>query len=142
VFGSLVAPAVVGGLVTWSWVGALTAFFWASLVRIAVLHHVTWCINSICDVFGAEPFLTRDRSRNVWWLAIPSFGESWHNLHHAEPTSARHGALRGQIDTSARVIRSFELLGWAYDVRWPTQSRLDTKRVPSLPEPAVLFPQR
>jgi stearoyl-CoA desaturase (delta-9 desaturase) len=128
---SLVGPAVVGGLVTWSWTGALTAFFWASLVRISLLHHVTWSINSVCHVFGAEPFLTRDRSRNVWWLAIPSFGESWHNLHHAEPTSARHGALRGQLDPSARVIRWFELLGWAYDVRWPVETRLATKRVPT-----------
>ena len=129
VFGSLVAPAIVGGLVTWSWWGALTAFFWASLVRVAVLHHVTWCINSVCHVFGNEPFTTRDQSRNVWWLAIASFGESWHNLHHAEPTSARHGALDHQWDPSARVIRWFELLGWAYDVRWPTQQRLAAKRV-------------
>jgi stearoyl-CoA desaturase (delta-9 desaturase) len=128
VFASLVGPAVVGGLVTWSVTGALTAFFWASLVRVALLHHVTWSINSICHVFGTDPFTTRDHSRNVWWLAIPSFGESWHNLHHAEPTSARHGALRGQLDPSARVIRWFERLGWAYDVRWPTEQRLAAKR--------------
>jgi stearoyl-CoA desaturase (delta-9 desaturase) len=126
---SLVAPAVLGGLITWSWWGALTAFFWASLVRISLLHHVTWSINSVCHVFGKTQFTTRDRSRNVWWLAIPSFGESWHNLHHADPTSARHGALRGQLDPSARVIRWFEQLGWAYDVRWPTPERLAAKRV-------------
>ena len=125
---SLVAPAVLGGLVTWSWWGALTAFFWATLVRIAVLHHVTWCINSICHVFGQEPFSTRDHSKNVWWLSIASFGESWHNLHHAEPTSARHGALKHQWDPSARVIRWFEQAGWAYDVRWPTEERLAAKR--------------
>ncbi len=128
VAASLLIPPVVGGLVTWSWMGALTAFFWGTLVRIALLHHVTWCINSICHVFGAEPFATRDHSRNVWWLAIPSMGESWHNLHHAEPTSARHGALKGQIDPSARVIRWFEQLGWATDVRWPTPERLAAKR--------------
>jgi stearoyl-CoA desaturase (delta-9 desaturase) len=126
---SLIAPAVLGGLVTWSWWGALTAFFWATFVRIAVLHHVTWCINSICHVFGNEPFTTRDHSKNVWWLAIASFGESWHNLHHAEPTSARHGALKHQWDPSARVIRWFEQAGWAYDVRWPTEERLAAKRV-------------
>ena len=131
VAASMTLPAVIGGLVTWSWMGALTGFFWGSLVRVAALHHVTWSINSICHVFGAEPFSTRDKSRNVWWLAIPSFGESWHNLHHADPTSARHGALRGQLDSSARVIRWFEQLGWASNVRWPTEERLAAKRVPA-----------
>jgi len=131
VAGSLLVPALLGGLVTWSWFGALTAFFWGSLVRIAMLHHVTWSINSVCHVFGKEQFSTRDRSRNVWWLAIPSFGESWHNLHHCDPTSARHGALRGQLDPSARVIHWFEQLGWAYDVRWPNPERLAAKRLPA-----------
>jgi stearoyl-CoA desaturase (delta-9 desaturase) len=125
---SLLAPAVLGGLITWSWQGALTAFFWAGLVRIAVLHHVTWSINSICHVYGKHPFLSRDRSGNVAWLAVLSFGESWHNLHHAEPTAARHGVLKGQIDPSARVIRWFEQLGWAHDVRWPKPERLAAKR--------------
>ncbi len=101
---SLLLPAVLGGLLSWSWQGAVTAFFWASLVRISLLHHVTWSINSICHVMGEQPFRSRDQSGNVWWLAIPSFGESWHNLHHADPTCARHGVLRGQIDISARVI--------------------------------------
>ena len=66
----------------------------------------------------------RDRSTNFWPLAIVSFGESWHNLHHADPTCARHGVGRGQIDISARIIAIFERLGWAYDVRWPTPGRL------------------
>jgi fatty-acid desaturase len=70
----------------------------------------------------------RDRSGNVWWLAIPSMGESWHNLHHADPTCARHGVLRGQLDTSARLIWALEKLGWVSDVRWPVQSRLDARR--------------
>ena len=126
---SLLAPAAIGGLWSWSWQGALTAFFWASLVRIAFLHHVTWSINSICHTFGKEEFEVRDKSRNVTWLAILSFGESWHNLHHSDPTCARHGALRGQIDTSARVIWLFEKLGWVYDVRWPDESRLGPKQV-------------
>jgi stearoyl-CoA desaturase (Delta-9 desaturase) len=125
---SLLLPALIGGLWGMSWQGALTAFFWASLVRIALLHHVTWSINSICHTFGIEEFDVRDKSRNVNWLAIPSFGESWHNLHHADPTCARHGALKGQIDISARVIRWCEQLGWAYDVRWPDVDRLTAKR--------------
>jgi stearoyl-CoA desaturase (Delta-9 desaturase) len=125
---SLLLPALIGGLWGMSWQAAVTAFFWASLVRITLLHHVTWSINSICHVFGNKDFEARDRSRNVSWLAIASFGESWHNLHHADPTCARHGALKGQIDQSARVIWAFEKLGWAYDVRWPEEARLSAKR--------------
>ncbi len=125
---SLLLPAVIGGLGGMSWHGAITAFFWASLVRVTLLHHVTWSINSICHTFGDREFEAKDRSRNVSWLAIASFGESWHNLHHADPTCARHGALKGQIDQSARVIWAFEKLGWAYDVRWPDEARLAAKR--------------
>ncbi|WP_372451331.1 acyl-CoA desaturase [Pseudonocardia oceani] len=122
---SLVVPGVIGGLVTMSWWGALTAFFWGGLVRVALLHHVTWSINSICHVIGDQPFASRDHSRNVWPLAVLSFGESWHNLHHADPTCARHGVQRGQVDVSARVIWLFEKLGWAHSVRWPTARRLE-----------------
>ncbi|KHL10324.1 stearoyl-CoA desaturase (delta-9 desaturase) [Mumia flava] len=126
---SLITPAVLGGLITWSWEGAVTAFFWASLVRVFLVHHVTWSINSICHTMGEAPFRSRDRSGNVWWLAIPSMGESWHNLHHADPTCARHGVLRGQVDISARLIWCLEKLGWVHDVRWPVASRIEAKRV-------------
>jgi stearoyl-CoA desaturase (delta-9 desaturase) len=128
---SLVLPPVLGGLLTWSWHGALTAFFWAGLVRVGLLHHVTWSINSICHAMGERPFESRDRSGNVWWLAVLSMGESWHNLHHADPTCARTGVLRGQVDSGARVIQVFETFGWAYDVRWPRQERLDARRATS-----------
>jgi stearoyl-CoA desaturase (delta-9 desaturase) len=124
---SLLAPALIGGLWSMSLAGALTAFFWASLVRVCLLHHVTWSINSVCHTFGHEDFDVRDKSRNVAWLAIPSFGESWHNLHHSDPTCARHGALEGQIDISARAIWIAEKLGWAWDVRWPDEQRLSGK---------------
>ena len=97
-------------------------------MRVALLHHVTWSINSICHAVGKRPFRSRDKSGNVWWLAVLSCGESWHNLHHADPTSARHGVLRGQVDSSARLIRWFELLGWAYDVRWPSDDRIAARR--------------
>lgn len=128
---SVLAPAAAGGLITWSWQGALTAFFWAGLVRVSLLHHVTWSINSICHVYGERPFELRkgDKASNFWPLAVISFGESWHNLHHAEPTSARHGVLRGQVDISARTIWMFEKFGWAYDVRWPKAERIAAKRV-------------
>ncbi|MET7388023.1 acyl-CoA desaturase [Streptomyces sp. NPDC005529] len=125
---SLALPPLIGGLATMSWWGAFTGFFWGSLVRVALLHHVTWSINSICHAVGRRPFKSRDRSGNVWWLAVLSCGESWHNLHHSDPTSARHGVDRGQIDSSARIIRWCEQLGWAYDVRWPSRSRLDSRR--------------
>jgi len=125
---TLLGPALIGGLWGMSWQGALTAFFWAGLVRVTLLHHVTWSINSICHTWGNTDWQSRDRSVNVAWLAIASFGESWHNLHHADPTCARHGALKGQIDQSARVIQWFEKLGWAYDVRWPDETRLNAKR--------------
>jgi stearoyl-CoA desaturase (delta-9 desaturase) len=129
VAASLSAPLVVGGLWTMSWQGGLTAFFWGSLVRVGLLHHVTWSINSICHAVGNRPFKSRDKSGNVWWLAIPSMGESWHNLHHSDPTCARHGVLRGQVDTSARTIWVLEKFGWVSAVRWPIQERLDAKRV-------------
>ncbi len=124
VVASLVLPAILGGLITWSWWGVLTGFFWGGLVRMAMLHHVTWSINSICHMLGKRPFTTRDKSRNFWPLAVLSMGESWHNLHHADPTCARHGVLPGQIDISARLIWLFEKLGWAHEVRWPTPRRL------------------
>jgi stearoyl-CoA desaturase (delta-9 desaturase) len=122
---TLLVPALLGGLLSWSWWGAVTALFWAGLVRVALLHHVTWSINSICHMLGEQPFAARDHSGNVWPLAVLSFGESWHNLHHADPTCARHGVKRGQVDISARVIWAFEKLGWAHSVRWPTARRLE-----------------
>ncbi|MDG4791822.1 acyl-CoA desaturase [Micromonospora sp. WMMD1102] len=132
---SLLTPALLGGLITWSWQGALTAFFWAGLVRISLLHHITWSINSVCHVYGERPFEVRqgDRATNFWPLAILSFGESWHNLHHADPTCARHGVLRGQVDISARAIWLFEKVGAAYDVRWPKPDRIAAKLLKSAP---------
>ena len=128
---TLLLPAILGGLISWSWWGAVTGFFWAGLVRVCVLHHVTWSVNSICHMIGERPFAARDKSANFWPLAIFSFGESWHNLHHADPTSARHGVQRGQIDISARVIWLFEKFGWAHSVRWPTPQRLQRLSVES-----------
>ncbi|HSP36584.1 MAG TPA: fatty acid desaturase [Frankiaceae bacterium] len=126
---SLVLPTVIGGLVTWSWTGAFTAYLWAGVVRLLILHHSTFAINSICHVAGRRPFRSRDKAGNVAVLAILSMGESWHNLHHADPTCARHGVDRGQLDSSARLIRWFEVAGWATNVRWPDPARLARRRV-------------
>ena len=128
---SVLLPALIGGLATMSWTGALTGFLWAGLARVSFQHHVTWSVNSICHMIGDRPFASRDRSANFWPLAILSMGESWHNSHHADPTCARHGVRRGQIDVSARVIWAFERLGWVWQVRWPTERRLARLAVPS-----------
>jgi stearoyl-CoA desaturase (Delta-9 desaturase) len=132
---SLLAPALVGGLVTHSWTGTWSGLLWGGLWRVAFLHHMTWSVNSICHVIGDRPFKSRDRATNFWPLAILSLGESWHNSHHANPALARHGVLPGQIDISARFIWLLERLGLVYDVRWPKPGhRLDEKnrRVRSL----------
>jgi stearoyl-CoA desaturase (delta-9 desaturase) len=121
---SLALPFLAGWALSGRLHGAVTAFVWAGLVRMALLHHVTWSINSVCHVTGRRPFRTTDRSGNVAALALVSMGESWHNLHHALPSAARHGVERWQLDTSARIIRIFERLGWATKVRWASPDRL------------------
>jgi stearoyl-CoA desaturase (Delta-9 desaturase) len=95
---------------------ALTALLWGGAVRMLVVHHVTYSINSLCHFFGRQRFPTGDESRNLLWLALPTFGESWHNNHHAFPTSAFHGMRRWEIDPSAIVIRTLEKLGLVWDV--------------------------
>ncbi len=120
-------PALLGLVITGSLWGAFTAFVWGSLVRVFLLHHVTWSINSICHFFGDQPFESRDEATNNWPLSLLSFGESWHNNHHAFPTSARHGLLRGQLDPSWRVIRTLEQLRVARDVRLPSRSIIQRK---------------
>ncbi len=127
---SLAIPFGLGWLVAGTWGGALTALIWAGLVRMMVLHHVTWSVNSVCHVFGRQPYTTKDHSTNFAPLAILSFGESWHNFHHAQPCAARHGAAPHQIDSSARVIRLFEKFGWATNVRWPDRARLAASTAP------------
>jgi stearoyl-CoA desaturase (delta-9 desaturase) len=125
---TVLAPALVGGLATMSWTGAVTGLLWAGLARIFLLHHVTWMVNSVCHVFGSRPFRARDRATNVWPLAVVSMGESWHNLHHADPTCARHGVDPGQLDSSAAVIALLERIGWATHVHWPDPVRLARRR--------------
>jgi stearoyl-CoA desaturase (Delta-9 desaturase) len=94
----------------------LTGLLWGGAVRLFVVHHVTYSVNSICHVFGRRRFATGDESRNVAWLALPSMGEAWHNNHHAFPTSARHGLRPWEIDLSGLVIRGLEACGLAWDV--------------------------
>jgi stearoyl-CoA desaturase (delta-9 desaturase) len=114
----LLVPFAAGGLVTGELAGALTALLWGGLVRIFLLHHVTWSINSICHFFGRRRFDVEDRSTNVWWLALPSFGEAWHHNHHTFPRSAQHGLskLESTLDPSAWLIAAMERIGLVWDV--------------------------
>lgn len=127
VAGSFALPPLLAFGLTGSWWVAASALLWASVVRIFLLHHVTWSINSICHFFGARPFATRDEATNNWPLSLLSFGESWHNNHHAFPTSARHGLLRGQLDVTYRVIRGLEWLRLARNVRLPSADMVAKK---------------
>ena len=124
---SLVLPAVIGFAVTQSWQGAVSAFLWGGLARVFLLHHVTWSVNSICHYFGRRPFETTDKSTNNWPLAIISFGESWHNNHHAFPTSAVHGIRKGQIDPGGILIATLEKLKLAYNVHRPSPKQMVRK---------------
>ncbi|HEX4492476.1 MAG TPA: acyl-CoA desaturase [Acidimicrobiia bacterium] len=121
---SLAGPFFIGWGVSGTIGGALSMLLWAGLVRMMLLHHVTWSVNSICHMFGSQPASTKDHSTNFAPLAILSFGESWHNFHHAHPACARHGALRHQLDPSAALIRLFERAGWVTRVRWPSEAQL------------------
>jgi len=113
---SLMIPAALGWLLHGSLSGALTGFIWGGLVRVFFLHHVTWSINSICHFFGRRRFETDDRSTNVAWLALLSFGEAWHHNHHAFPRSAAHGLRWWEIDISRTMIGVMERLGLAWNV--------------------------
>ncbi|CAN5488082.1 acyl-CoA desaturase [soil metagenome] len=124
-------PPLVGFLVSGTLQGAVTAFLWGSLVRIFFLHHVTWSVNSICHFYGERPYKTKDFSTNNWLLSLVSFGESWHNNHHAFPTSAVHGIGKGQIDLSAGVIRLLQKVGIAADVKVADGKQLVRKQAQS-----------
>jgi stearoyl-CoA desaturase (delta-9 desaturase) len=116
----LVVPAIVGGVVAWSWAGVWTGLLLGGLVRVFLVHHVTWSVNSACHLWGSQPFRSDDQSRNNLVFGVLALGEGWHNTHHAFPTSARHGLRWWQIDVSFWVIRTLALLGLAWNLRQPT----------------------
>jgi stearoyl-CoA desaturase (delta-9 desaturase) len=113
---SLVLPALAGYAVSGTIAGAATGLLWGGLVRIFFVHHITWSVNSVCHYFGTRRFDTDDRSTNVFWLALPSLGESWHHNHHAFPRSAVHGLRKWEMDPSAVIIGTMEKLGLAWNV--------------------------
>ena len=116
VVAGLALPFGLGVALTGSVVGGLTGLLWGGAVRIFLLHHATFSINSLCHFFGRSPFPTGDESRNLAWLAPITFGEAWHNNHHAFPTSARHGLGRWQPDPGAWLIAALERCHLVWDV--------------------------
>jgi stearoyl-CoA desaturase (delta-9 desaturase) len=123
----LAVPFGMGVALTGTVSGGLKGLLWGGAARIFFVHHATFSINSVCHFFGRQQFDTRDESRNVAWLAIPTWGEAWHNNHHAFPTSYRHGLLHGQVDPSAAIIRALERVGLAWDVVRVDPERLRRK---------------
>jgi stearoyl-CoA desaturase (Delta-9 desaturase) len=116
---SLLVPSILGGLLTWSWTGALFGLIWGGLARVFLVQHVTWSVNSVCHLWGRRPYPNGDHSRNNFLFGLLALGEGWHNNHHAFPTSARHGLRWWQFDVSYYVIRGLAALGLAWDVRLP-----------------------
>jgi stearoyl-CoA desaturase (delta-9 desaturase) len=112
----LAAPFGLGIAIGGSLAAGLTALLWGGAVRIFILHHVTYSVNSLCHVFGDQRFRTQDESRNLAWLAVPTLGEAWHNNHHAFPTSAVHGLGPREFDPSGLVIWALERVGLVWDV--------------------------
>ncbi len=106
----------------------LTGLLWGGAVRMLVLHHMTYSINSLCHFFGRRDYATEDHSRNLLWLSLPTLGEAWHNNHHAFPTSANHGLSWRQPDISAFVIRTMARLGLCWDVITVPEERRSSKR--------------
>lgn len=125
---SLLLPALIGGLISMSWTGVFLGFIWGGLVRILVVHHITWSVNSVCHLWGTRPYNSHDESRNNPIVGVLAFGEGWHNNHHAFPTSARHGLAWWQFDLSYVVIRVLALLGMADNIRLPRPERVLARR--------------
>jgi len=124
----LLLPAAAGGLIEQTWAGALRGLIWGGLVRILLVHHVTWSINSVCHIWGLRPFKSKDESRDNVVFGILAMGEGWHNTHHAFPASARHGLSWWKIDTSYYFIRALALVGLAWDVKLPTAQAQERAR--------------
>ncbi|MEE2718616.1 MAG: fatty acid desaturase [Planctomycetota bacterium] len=120
---SMGLPALLGGLISGTWMGALTGFLWGGLVRVFFEHHVTWSVNSVCHIWGAQPYDSRDHSRNNVLVGVLALGEGWHNNHHAFPTSARHGLTWWQFDASWMLLKAMSLVGMASNLKTPSAQR-------------------
>ncbi len=123
----LLVPGVAAGAITGSWTAVLLGVLWGGLVRICIVHHLTWSINSVCHIWGTRPFETHDQSRNNPFFGVIAFGEGWHNNHHAFPTSARHGLRWWELDITYLVVRLLSLLGLTWNVKVPSPARVAAK---------------
>jgi stearoyl-CoA desaturase (delta-9 desaturase) len=126
----LLLPAGIGGLLTWTWVGAANGLVWGGLVRMFLVNHASWCVGSVCHVWGTRPFETRDRSANNYPVALFTFGEGLQNNHHAFQNSAAHRVAWWQPDFSMTVIRALELVGLVWEVKVPTTEAIRAARAP------------
>jgi len=124
----LVLPGVVCGLITGTWFGALKGFLWGGLLRIFLVHHVVWSVNSLCHQFGTRPFQTREDSRNNVWLALFSLGGSWHNNHHAFPRTADNRMAWWQIDLCGLIIRALGALRLVRKIYFPPREVREARR--------------
>jgi len=115
----LLLPALVALAAAGTWYGALEGLLWGGLLRVFAVHHVTWSVNSLCHLFGAKPWQSRDDSGNIFWLALPTLGGAWHNNHHAFPACATTSLGRWQLDPSGWLISLAEAVGLVWDVRRP-----------------------
>ncbi|MHB8492616.1 MAG: acyl-CoA desaturase [Solirubrobacteraceae bacterium] len=129
VLAGLAVSFALGTALSGTVAGGLTALLWGGAVRIFFLHHATFSINSLCHYFGRQPFGTNDESRNLAWLAVPTFGEAWHNNHHAFPSSARHGLRPFQVDISWLLIAGLSRIGLARDVVTVSPARVASKQL-------------
>ncbi|MCP3860770.1 MAG: acyl-CoA desaturase [Phycisphaeraceae bacterium] len=135
-----VIPALLGGLLNLAigapfWTGVFLGFIWGGLVRVMVVHHITWSVNSVCHIWGSQPYRSGDESRNNVVVGVLALGEGWHNNHHAFPTSARHGLEWWQFDSSWLVIRGLQAIGLVRNVRVPTAERKAAKLRSARPAP-------
>ena len=127
IFLGLVLPGAIAFAITGSGHAFLSAVLWGGLVRLFLVHHSTWSINSICHLFGSTPYDTADHSRNNLVCALLTFGEGWHNNHHAFPTSARHGLRWWQCDVVFMMIRAMAVVKLAWDIRLPSAEQMSVK---------------
>jgi stearoyl-CoA desaturase (delta-9 desaturase) len=126
----LLMPAVLGGVISLTWAGVWTGLIWGGLVRLFLVHHVTWSVNSACHLWGFRPYRSEDQSRDNIVFGVLAMGEGWHHTHHTFPTSARHGLRWWQIDMSYWIIRALAWLRLAWDVRVPTKQAQEQQRLP------------
>jgi stearoyl-CoA desaturase (delta-9 desaturase) len=122
-------PAGIGWLVTPTWEGALLGFLWGGVIRLCLVHHATWAVNSVCHIWGSQTYRSGDHSRNNAPMGILAMGEGWHNNHHAFPASARHGLEWWQFDISWITIRSLAAVGLVSRINLPSPERMAEKRL-------------